>query len=126
MDTSRAGLILFTERYDECVAFYLRVLGLSVWFSKPELTCFRFGDAYLMVERGGVAAPGEKSRAMSPLVLRLNVVDIQAACATLHERGVGGAAVTRFAWGDIVHLLDPDGNSIQLCQWPADRAIPQF
>lgn len=126
MDPARVGLIVFTEHYEECVAFYERVLGLSVWFCKPELTCFRFGEAYLMVERGGVAGPAEKSRAMSPLVLRLNVVDIEAACATLRERGVNSATVTRFPWGDIVHFLDPDGNSIQLCEWPADGTIPPF
>ena len=36
--------------------FYARTLALSIWFSKPGLTCFRFGQSYLMIEHGGVAA----------------------------------------------------------------------
>jgi lactoylglutathione lyase len=117
------GLILFTENYEACVDFYGRVLALSVWFAKPTLTCFRFGPAYLMVESGGVAAPGEKPRNMSPVVLRLNVTDVESACAELRERGMTDAQVTRFPWGNIVHFLDPDGNSVQLCEWPAG-AVP--
>jgi len=126
MDALRNGLILFTERYEACVEFYARTLALSIWFSKPELTCFRFGQSYLMIEHGGVAAAGEKSPAQSPLVLRVNVPNIEAACATLRERGVLDANVTRYAWGSIVHFLDPDGNSVQLCEWPKRDAIPPF
>jgi|GEM_PF-2482394 len=46
MDALRNGLILFTERYEACVELYARTLALSIWFSKPELTCFRFGQSY--------------------------------------------------------------------------------
>ena len=69
---------------------------------------------------------GEKSPAQSPLVLRVKVPDIEVACATLRERGVLDANVKRYAWGSIVHFVDPDGNSIQLCEWPKHDAIPPF
>ena len=126
MHTLRQGLILFTEHYEACVEFYQNTLGLGVWYAKPELTCFRFGQGYLMIEHGGVASAGEKSRAQSPLVLRLNVADIEAACAMLRERGVLDARVNVFPWGRIVHFLDPDGNSVQLCEWPLDAQLPPF
>jgi len=100
MDALRNGLILFTERYEACVELYARTLALSIWFSKPELTCFRFGQSYLMIEHGGVAAAGEKSPAQSPVVLRVNVPNIEAACATLRERGVKDANVTHYALGE--------------------------
>jgi len=70
--------------------------------------------------------PARKSPAQSPLVLRVNVPNIEAACATLRERGVKDANVTHHAWGSIVHFLDPDGNSVQLCEWPNRDAIPPF
>jgi lactoylglutathione lyase len=122
----RHGLILFTENYERCVAFYQRVLALSIWFAKPELTCFRFGSSYLMVERGGVGCEREKPRNLSPIALRLNVADIEVACAALRARGVDSPQITQFPWGEIVHFLDPDGNSIQLCAWPSAEEIPAF
>jgi lactoylglutathione lyase len=126
MDVIRNGLILFVEKYEACVEFYKRALSLSIWYAKPDLTCFRFGQSYLMVERGGVAADSEKTRALSPVILRLNVVDIEAACVELQSLGVASATVTRFPWGRVVHFLDPDGNSIQLCQWPENAGLPSF
>ena len=51
MSFTRTGIILYVERYRECVAFYADRLGLEVLFSTPELTCFDFGDSYLMVEQ---------------------------------------------------------------------------
>jgi lactoylglutathione lyase len=125
VNVTHYGLILFTENYQACLEFYTRVLGLSVWYEKAELTCLRFGPVYLMVEHGGVAAAGEKPRSMSPVVLRLNVSDIEQACAELRARGVAGAQVTHFPWGKIVHFLDPDGNSVQLCEWP-EGAVPHW
>ena len=44
----------------------------------------------------------------------------------LRERGVLDARVNVFPWGRIVHFLDPDGNSIQLCEWPLDAQLPPF
>ncbi len=44
MDFSKAGLILYTEKYPECVNFYGDILGLDLLFeiNRPgeQLTCF--------------------------------------------------------------------------------------
>ncbi len=64
---AQPGLILFTENYDACLAFYRDVLELAVVHSQPGLTRFAFGSGYLMVERGGgwrarAASRGAKAR----------------------------------------------------------------
>lgn len=83
MNLVRAGVILNTENYESCIAFYEGVLGLKRLFSKEEgdhrLTCLDFGGAYLMVETGGVAKPGGKSIDESCVKLRINVKDLEAA-----------------------------------------------
>ncbi|MDD8023926.1 MAG: VOC family protein [Paracoccaceae bacterium] len=103
------GIILFTERYADCVAFYRDKLGLPVWFEKPGLCCLRFGDGYLMIETGGAAQERRKSRSENPTVLRFNVPDVEEAAALLEAQGI---AVTRkqYDWGTIGAFLDPDGN----------------
>ena len=52
------GVILFTERFAECVVFYRDLVGLPVWFAKDGLVCLRFGEGYLMVETGVSAEKG--------------------------------------------------------------------
>ena len=49
------GIILFTEKFEECVAFYRETLGLPLWYEKDRLCCLRFGAGYLMIEGGGTA-----------------------------------------------------------------------
>ena len=65
MKISRTGIILNTEKYDECVAFYKTVFELTVIFEKQEgnfrLTCFDFQKAYLMIETGGTACSEGKN-----------------------------------------------------------------
>jgi len=49
------GIILGTEKYDECLTFYRDILELPVWYDKGYLCCLRFGNGYLMIETGGYA-----------------------------------------------------------------------
>jgi lactoylglutathione lyase len=113
LDLSHPGLILFTDRYAECIAFYRDVVGLPVTSEKPELTVFGFGSAYLMVETGGPAAAATKPRAQNPVVLRFNVTDTIAASGELRAKGVR-VDVRSFAWGTIGVFHDPDGNRLEL------------
>jgi lactoylglutathione lyase len=103
------GIILRTEKFDECVHFYRDVLGLPVWYEKPSLVCLRFGDGYLMIETGGHANNGPKPYSQNPTILRFNVSDIDATANNLRSKGV---AVERkdFAWGKVAIFIDPDGN----------------
>jgi len=107
------GIILRTERYIECVAFYRDTLGLPVWFEKPGLVCLRFGDGYLMVETEGFASQDNPMRAKpvseNPTKLRFNVKDVKAAARLLENKGVH-VEIKTFDWGTTGTFLDPDGN----------------
>ena len=111
--TVRHGIVLFTERFEACVAFYRDTLGLDVWYEKDALVCFRFAGGYLMVETSGRAVDGIKSRQDGPAMIRLDVADVAAAAEILRERGVETEVETH-DWGTIALFADPDGNRVQL------------
>lgn len=107
------GIILGTERFEECVVFYRDVLGLPVWYVKDELVCFRFGDGYLMVETTEAASGFRKPGSGSSATLRFNVEDVQEAAALLQSKGVD-VEVKSFDWGTVGTFHDPDGNKCEL------------
>lgn len=107
------GLILFTERYDECVAFYRDRLGLPLWYEKDGLTCLRFGAGYLMIETGGVARDALKPIAENPTAIRFNVPDVAEAARLLEAQGIA-VDVRVHSWGTTGAFTDPDGNVCSL------------
>ena len=107
------GLILFTERFAECVAFYRDMLGLPVWFEKEGLCCLRLGSGYLMVETGGTAKATRKTVDENPTVLRFNVQDVAAVARLLEAQGID-VKVTRYDWGTTGPFLDPNDNICSL------------
>jgi lactoylglutathione lyase len=117
MRYTRTGIILFVERYADCVAFYRDVLELPLAFEidRPgsRLTGFDYSGAYLMIEEGGWAKDGGKSIAETQARLRFNVADLDAAIAELRAKGV---ALERadYDWGAVALFHDPDGNPCQL------------
>lgn len=113
MHITQFGILLFTEHYDACVAFYRDQLRLPVTQVKDTLTTFAFGDGYLMVEQGGLSSTTEKSLAQNPTVLRFNVVNLPEAAQALRLRGVA-VEVLEFDWGVIGVFSDPDGNRCEL------------
>ena len=123
MHIEQPGLILFTEHYDDSVHFYRDVVGLPVLFTRETLTCLAFGSAYLMIELGGVAGRTEKPRTANPVVLRFNVLDVEAAAAELRTHGVV-VRVEPYDWGIIGVFDDPDGNRCELKDaWPRERGL---
>jgi lactoylglutathione lyase len=117
VDYVRTGVILFVERYADCVAFYRDVLELPVAFEidRPgsRLTGFDYSGAYLMLEEGGWARPGGKSIEDTQARLRFNVADLDAAIAELRAKGVVLERVDH-DWGSVALFHDPDGNPCQL------------
>ena len=111
--TQHFGIILGTERYEACLAFYRDTLGLPVWYEKEGLCCLRFGDGYLMIETGGMARDARKPNSENPTMLRFNVLDVEAAAETLRAEGVA-VEIKRFDWGTVGTFLDPDGNACEL------------
>ncbi len=114
-NVTRYGIILNTENYAECVAFYRDLFGLPQLFEKDEddfkLTCFEYGHGYLMVEQGGKAKNGVKSPEESNFKLRFNVDDLEEALTEIRSRGIQ-ATITENAWGRTINISDPDGNRI--------------
>jgi lactoylglutathione lyase len=117
MQIQRTGVILNTENYDACVAFYRDTFSLPVMFEERDgdfrLTCLDFGGAYLMIETDGVANPQGKTIAENATKLRFNVADLEAAERNLNARGIE-ASIERNPWGATINLIDPDGNRIGL------------
>lgn len=116
MNIDEFGLILFVERYDQCVSFYGNLLRLPVRKRKEKLVCFDLpSGGYLMVEKGGVAQCEEKKRNQNPSVLRFDVEDLSREVHLLKSRGLYFLEeACEFEWGTIAALLDPDGNRIEL------------
>ncbi|NVK25740.1 MAG: glyoxalase/bleomycin resistance/dioxygenase family protein [Gammaproteobacteria bacterium] len=117
MNIERFGIILNVEHFDQCVAFYQSLFGLKALFSKQEgdfrLTCLEFGDAYLMIETGGVAAESEKSLVESPSTLRFHVQSVHAILGLVQQYDPT-AKLHDTDWGIIIRCIDPDGNPISI------------
>ncbi|MEM1056308.1 MAG: VOC family protein [Bacteroidota bacterium] len=119
MDLTRTGFILYVSEYDACATFYREVLGLSVLFERPDLTCFAFGGSYLMVERDDEDPQGQHRG--HPTCLRLNVPDVAARAEALRQRGVG-VDLQVHDWGTVAKFEDPAGN---LCAFKDDATFEQ-
>ena len=112
------GLILCTEKYEDCVDFYANKIGLSILHSydneHSKLTALDMGgNSYLMVEPGGKAIPEGKTIDDNPVWIRFNVENIDAAVTELRDRGVT-AKIRREVWGTVADFCDPDGNICSL------------
>lgn len=114
-NVARYGLILNTERFEECVAFYQGLFELPLMFRKEDgsfrLTCLSYGAGYLMIEQGGKAIEGGKTPEQGSAKLRFNVRDIDQALADVKAWGID-AEIEETPWGRTIHLHDPDGNRV--------------
>lgn len=115
INVSRYGIILNTENYNECVAFYRDLFELQQLFEKNEnefqLTCFEYGTGYLMVEQGGKAKASPKTAEESSFKLRFNVDDLEKALKDITAYGIE-ATITENDWGRTINISDPDGNRV--------------
>ena len=118
MKYERTGVILCTEKYDECVAFYSDVLRLPILEilddEHSKLTVFDFGaNTYLMLETGGKAIPSGKNLNQNPVWLRFNVNSVEEAARELLTKGIN-VNIRREIWGTVGDFMDPDGNICSL------------
>ncbi len=125
MKFTMAGIILFTQNYEDCVEFYGSVLGLEILHEidreGERLTTFSLGGAYLMIETDGVASEGAKTVAQNPTKFRFNVPDVSATASLLQQKGVD-VSVAIHTWGTTAEFTDPDGN---LCALRSDDGFGQ-
>ena len=109
MDFHRTGIILYTINYQKCVKFYQHILGLNVLFKTETLTCFEFGNAYLMVEIENETSSEPFDNKRIRTCLRMNVTNVKAYVNTLKNHQIK-VDYQEHKWGTIAKFLDPDGN----------------
>ena len=125
MKYERTGLILCTEKYNECVAFYSDVMELPILEvlddEHSNLTVMSLGkDTYLMVETGGTAIPSGKNLTQNPVWLRFNVKNVEAAAQELMDKDIR-VKIRKEVWGTVGDFMDPDGNICSLREEPSGK-----
>lgn len=109
MKFDRTGIILFTINYEQCVRFYEDVLGLPKLFQKEKLTCFEFGESYLMVEVDDEYIGPESMDNRIKTCLRMNVQNVKSLVRQLESLNIQ-VNYQEHSWGTIAKFHDPDGN----------------
>ncbi|HCU99908.1 MAG: hypothetical protein CL897_03015 [Dehalococcoidia bacterium] len=113
-----AGVVIWTERYQEMLAFYRDVLGLIPRNEKAAFVNFEWGGVRLSV----AAHDQVHGPARDPLRIMVNfsVADITAAHKKLCEQGVEFLRPPEEEhWGGwVATFFDPDGNILQLLEFP--------
>ncbi len=117
---TRSGIILYVRKYTECVDFYRDIVGLERMFSTTDLTCFEFGNSYLMIEIDGKMAERNPAGNFSSC-LRMNVSNVRAMANRLVDLGVN-VDYQEHSWGAVAKFFDPDGN---LCALRDDETFEQ-
>jgi lactoylglutathione lyase len=128
MKYERTGVILCTEKYNECVAFYSEVLELPVLeildHKHSKLTVMSLGkDTYLMVETGGTAIPSGKNLNQNPVWFRFNVNNVEVTAQELMNKNIQ-VKIRKEVWGTVGDFMDPDGNICSLREEPSKK--PSF
>jgi|TARA_B110001452_G_C15205605_1_gene418239 lactoylglutathione lyase len=121
MKFDRTGIILYTIEYKKCVDFYQNIVGLKELFSTESLTCFDFGDSYLMVEIddgfSGMLTKEERIRTC----LRMNVPNVKKIADKLIRNNIE-VDYQEHTWGSVAKFFDPDGN---LCAFKDSKKFEQ-
>jgi lactoylglutathione lyase len=122
MKYERIGVILCTEKYDECVVFYSAVLNLPILEvlddEHSKLTVLSLSEnTYLMVETGGKAVPSGKNLYQNPVWLRFNVKSVEDAAVELLGKGIN-VKIREEIWGTVGDFKDPDGNMCSFREEP--------
>ena len=123
MKYERTGIILCTEKYDECVTFYSDVLSLPILEvlddEHSKLTVLSLSEkTYLMIETGGKAVPSGKNLEQNPVWLRFNVKSVEDAAGELLDKGIN-MKIRKEVWGTVGDFMDPDGNICSFREEPS-------
>ncbi|MCX7552234.1 VOC family protein [Xanthomarina sp. F2636L] len=109
MEFDRTGIILYTIEYKKCVEFYEIMLGLKKMFESENLTCFEFGQSYLMVELDDEYNGQKTETERIKTCLRMNVPNVKVLADKLTAKNIK-VDYQEHSWGTIAKFLDPDGN----------------
>ena len=109
MEFDRTGIILYTIEYEKCVDFYESMLGLNKIFESKNLTCFEFGQSYLMVELDDEYNRQKTETERTKTCLRMNVSNVKILAEKLVAKNIK-VDYQEHSWGTIAKFVDPDGN----------------
>ena len=109
MEFERTGIILYTIEYKKCVEFYENMLGLNKMFESENLTCFEFGQSYLMVELDDEYNGQKTKTERTKTCLRMNVPNVKMHAEKLAAKNIK-VDYQEHSWGTIAKFVDPDGN----------------
>lgn len=109
MKFDRTGIIVFTIEYKKCVDFYENVLELPKMFEKEGLTCFEFGNAYLLVELDEEYDRTQSEPERIKTCLRMNVENVKSTADKLVAKNIK-VDYREYSWGTVARFFDPDGN----------------
>ena len=106
---------LTVENLPASVAFYRDVLGLRLLGQGDGWAHFDAGGGALFeLMSGGKASPQPKTPAQQPLVVGLRVMDMPAAMAELHAKGIRFTETGAFEETRWAHFSDPEGNQLEI------------
>ncbi|QTE21789.1 VOC family protein [Polaribacter cellanae] len=109
MEFDRTGIILYTIEYQKCVQFYGNIIGMNKMFETENLTCFEFGNSYLMVELDDEYDGTLKESERIKTCLRMNIQNVKKLADKLTEKNVD-VDYQEHSWGTVAKFFDPDGN----------------
>ena len=118
MITGVVGVILWTSNLDTMRAFYKDILRLPLHSDHGDFVVFRFGN--MRLNMGLHDAVHGLTREPYRIMINLGVDDIHAEHRRLSDAGVKFLRKPeRESWGGwVATLQDPDGNLLQLLQFP--------
>ena len=121
MEIDRTGIILYTIEYQNCVDFYENTLELNKMFETESLTCFKFGQSYLMVELDDEYNGQKIEKERTRTCLRMNVSNVKILAKKLTLKNIE-VDYQEHPWGTVAKFFDPDGN---LCAFKDSKTFEQ-
>jgi lactoylglutathione lyase len=109
MKFDQTGIILYTIEYKKCVEFYENILELNKMYEEENLTCFKFGESYLMVELDDEYNGQKTEKERTKTCLRMNVPNVKILANKLTSKNIK-VDYQENSWGTIAKFYDPDGN----------------
>ncbi|MDM5189018.1 VOC family protein [Bacillus sp. DX4.1] len=123
MDLKMKYIILYVERYEECLQFYKDILQLTIKGEHGTYIEFDTGSTVLAInsresvqELTGLSIP-KGALESSTFEIGFVVENVEETIAVLKEQGVTVLVepITK-PWGQtIAYISDPDGNYIEIC-----------
>ena len=109
-----AEIALFTDDVEATASFYRLLLASDPVAEWPGGALFAAGDVKVLIHERAAGTDGGPPNEDHVAV---GVTDLDAACATLRERGLQLLVEPRdYPWGRSAYLRDPDGRLVEVAR----------